>query len=195
MSNQGRIVGYGWLLAVVTALLACFPASAVAQGMSSSVVGRLANLPAGAVISWDIGDVTITPSTDTLTFSGASTGYVFNTGPTSTLIPYQAINGTGTITSCMGHVIRVTAAGTVTLPAATTLGQNCRVVSTTAAVISVDPASSSDAITMDQNAAAWAGGNKATSDGTIRAQIYCHNPTANSWMCNSILGVFSDGGA
>ncbi len=187
------ILRHGFRLALIVALLACFPASVLAQGMSSSIVGRLANLPAGAVISWDGGDVVITPSTNTLTLSGASTGYVFSTGPVSSLVPLETIAGTGSITSCMGHTILVTAAGTATLPAGTTLGQRCTVVSTTAAIVSIDVASASD--TMILNGMALTAGFKATSDGTDEATLYCENNATNVWRCRTIHGLHSDGGA
>ena len=37
-------------------------------------------LASGGVINWNVGDVTITHSTNTLTFGGAASGYIFNDG-------------------------------------------------------------------------------------------------------------------
>ena len=220
-------------VSILCLLILAFLALAVpvsAQTMiTPSVIGRLANLPAGSVISWDGGDVVLTPSsnmltltggditvpnlyvgaagkidfgsgdvtvtvsTNTLTLSGASTGYVFSTGPVSSLVPLETIAGTGSITSCMGHTILVTAAGTATLPAGTTLGQRCTVVSTTAAIVSTDVASASD--TMILNGTPLTAGFKATSDGTDEATLYCENNATNVWRCRTIHGLHSDGGA
>jgi hypothetical protein len=41
-------------------------------------------MSSGGVINFDSGDVTITHSTNTLTFAGASSGYIFNDGPMKT---------------------------------------------------------------------------------------------------------------
>jgi hypothetical protein len=166
-------------------------------GTTPNTTGLIATITSGSTVTVDDTGLVAgaaAPSGGTSGQIVAGSGTLVIGSPVSTLLPYQAIAGTGAITACAGHVIRVTATGTVTLPAATTLGQNCLIVSTTAAVISVDPASAADAITLDQSAA-LAGGNKATSDGTIRAQLFCHNPVANSWTCNTVMGVWSDGGA
>lgn len=158
-------------------------------------LGPLAHidLTTGGVIDFYDGDVTLTHSGNTLTLAGATTGYVFNTGPTSILIPTQTIAGAGSITSCMGQIIRVTAAGTTTLPAGTVVGQTVTVVSTTAAAVSVDCASTSDYIIL--SGTALAAGNKITSDSTIGAAVTLVNEIANYWRAFVNQGTWSDGGA
>lgn len=115
------------------------------------------------------------------------------TGIFANLKPVQNIAGTGSITTCAGHIVNVTAAGTATLPAGTTVGQNCSIVSTTAAVVSVDVASASDTMILDGTA--LTAGYKATSDGSDEWTLYCTTSVANTWRCRTVLGVSVDGGA
>jgi hypothetical protein len=105
----------------------------------------------------------------------------------------QAGAGALAVGTVNNSLIRVTAAGTVTLPAGTVVGQTVSVVSTTAAVVSLDPDSASDYLIL--NGTALAGGNKATSDGTIGAMLSCVNEVANYFRCQAVQGVWSDGGA
>ncbi|MFH2071930.1 MAG: hypothetical protein ABIJ75_03655 [Actinomycetota bacterium] len=125
-------------------------------------------------------------------FTRSAAGHI-TTGTFSSLRPVQTIAGTGAITACKGHTVNVTAAGTATLPSGATVGQNCSVVSTTAAVVSIDVASGSD--TMILNGTALTAGYKATSDGTDEATLYCEVSVANTWRCRTTLGIHTDGGA
>lgn len=105
----------------------------------------------------------------------------------------QTLAGAGTVTLCEGHLIRVTAAGTVVLPAGAAVGQSCAVVATAANVVSVDVASVADTMTL--NGTALAAGNRATSDGTAGAELACVADLANSWRCRAVLATWVDGGA
>ncbi len=157
----------------------------------ANVYGGSGAAGAGLYLPSDTGRVVFGVSSDTkIERSAANT---LTTGIWASLKPTQTIAGTGAITTCKGHTILVTSAGTATLPAATTIGQACSVVSTTAAVVSVDPASTSDTVIL--NGTALTAGNKATSDGTDEAALYCENTVANTWRCRTTFGIFVDGGA
>lgn len=138
--------------------------------------------------------VTTTSHTHALDLSAPPTIGGTTPGIVNGLVPVQTINGTGAITACAGHSIVVTSAGTVTLPDSATVGQRCTILSTTAAVVSVDVASAS--FTMVLNGTALTAGNKATSDGTDETELTCEMQVANTWRCktSSPVGAHVDGG-
>jgi hypothetical protein len=112
------------------------------------------------------------------------------TYPTKTI----TVSGSGSdaASALQNSFIRITSAGTRTLPAAVP-GLAATYRSTTAAVFSLDPASTSDYIILNGNT--LAGGNKITSDGTIGATVTLVCEIVNYWVAYPNLGVFSDGGA
>lgn len=152
------------------------------------------NLDSGAVINWNAGDVTLTHSANTLTFSGASTGYDFQTGPLTSLSSIVSKSGTGNLsaTEVSNTIVLVTAAATVSLPTAAA-GYCALIVSTTAAVVSVDLVTGTDVIIL--NGTALTAGNKATSDGTDEATILVVGTAAGTYRAYTVQGVWSDGGS
>jgi hypothetical protein len=148
--------------------------------------------------------LTVTPAAGSVTFAAVEGGTGSDnidliltpkgTGGVTYLSKVISKAGTASLTAAevTNTFVRVTATGTETLPAATTLGQAVTVVSTTAAVVSVDVASVSDYIILDGTT--LTAGNKATSDGTTNATLSCINEITNYWRCYSIAGAWTDGG-
>jgi hypothetical protein len=97
-----------------------------------------------------------------------------------------------TVNETTGQTALITGAYTASLPTAT-VGRNVELMATTAAVFSVDVVTGTDVIYL--NGVALAAGNKATSDGTIRASIRCKSVVTGFYECKSTgVGLFTDGG-
>ena len=91
----------------------------------------------------------------------------------------------------LGQLVRVNGAYTITLPSAV-VGMHCVVEATTAAIFSLDP---SGVETIELDGTVLAGGNKATSNGALRASIYLFCEVAGAWVARTIVPSFADGGA
>lgn len=151
-------------------------------------------LPSGGVIDFNAADVTITHSANTLTFAGASAGYVFNGGPTLTLASVVTKSTTGNVSAAemSRTLIQVTGAATISLPTAAP-GYEALIVSTTAAAVSVDVVTGTDVIILDGTA--LTAGNKITSDSSDEASVYVCATAAGVYRAYTVQGVWVDGGA
>jgi hypothetical protein len=88
------------------------------------------------------------------------------------------------------HVCTVVGATTLNLPTAA-VGYHCTVYATLAQVINVDVKTGTDVIILAGTA--LTAGNKATSDGTINAMIYCECLVTGKYVLTPIQGVWADG--
>jgi hypothetical protein len=175
-ANDGAtlaIGGGGTLGSAAYTATTAYDASGVAAGAVSSHEGTYNHSNYNTAYGWG---------------NHASAGYVSTT-------PVVTKTGSDSITAaqCKNTFVRITATGTITLPAADTVGLRVMICSTTAAALSVDPASASDYIIL--NGTALAGGNKVTSGSTAGECIELICDVANYWREIGTKGTWIDGGA
>lgn len=103
-------------------------------------------------------------------------------------------SATGNITEAQmkGQTHVVTGAYTLSLPTAV-VGYRARFIASTAAAFSIDVVTGTDVIVL--NGTALTAGNKATTDGTINAEVYVECRVAGKYHIISIIGLAVDGGA
>jgi len=97
-----------------------------------------------------------------------------------------------TVDKMRGQVHNITGAYTESLPTAA-IGYSATFYASTAAAFSIDVVTGTDIIIL--NGSPLTAGYKATSDGTINAEIYCESRATGYYNCKSVQGVFIDGGA
>ncbi len=91
-----------------------------------------------------------------------------------------------------GQTHVVTGAYTLSLPTAV-VGYNATFYASTAAAYSIDVVTGTDVIVL--NGTALTAGYKATSDGTINAEVFVECRVAGKYTITAITGLFIDGGA
>lgn len=103
-------------------------------------------------------------------------------------------SATGNVTAAQmqGQTHVVTGAYTLSLPTAA-VGYKAKFLASTAAVFSIDVVTGTDVIVL--NGTALTAGNKATTDGTINAEVYVECRIAGKYHIISIVGLVVDGGA
>ena len=164
-------------------LILGFNNTALAGPAWNSPVTGLTNAASVAITGGTINGTTIggtTPAAGTFTDLA---GYV----------PIITDSATGNVTAAQmkGQVHNITGAYTLSLPTAV-VGYNATFRATTAAVFSIDVVTGTDVIVL--NGTALTAGYKATSDGTIYAEISCRCDVAGKYTCWS-KSLFVDGGA
>ena len=109
-------------------------------------------------------------------------------------VPVITDSATGNVTAAQmkGQTHVVTGAYTLSLPTAV-VGYRGRFVASTAAVFSIDVVTGTNVIIL--NGTALTAGYKATTDGTINAEVYVECRVAGKYHIISIIGLAVDGGA
>jgi hypothetical protein len=163
----------------------------VARDLTYNVTSFI--LPGARTITTAVGDTAVFESLG----SGNWLCYSYRKGDGRLLGDTQVVTVSSTrnltINETTGQTALVTGAYIASLPTAV-IGRNVEVMATTATVFSVDVVTGTDVIYL--NGTALAAGNKATSDGTIRASIRCKCVVTGYYECKSTgVGLFIDGGA
>jgi hypothetical protein len=109
-------------------------------------------------------------------------------------VPIITDGATGNVTAAQmkGQTHVVTGAYTLSLPTAA-VGYRATFYASTAAVYSIDLVTGTDLLVL--NGTALTAGYKATSDGTINAEVYVECRVAGKYTITAITGLFIDGGA
>lgn len=166
-----------WIVLTIITILA-FPAYAdvtIGGGVSSD---------SAAITGGTIDGTTIGASTPA---AGTFTDLAGN-------VPIITDSATGNVSAAQmkGQTHVVTGAYTLSLPTAA-VGYRARFIASTAAAFSIDVVTGTDVIVL--NGTALTAGYKATTDGTINAEVYVECRVAGKYHIISIIGLAVDGGA
>ncbi len=159
--------------------------------IGKATASGLASLNASSLVVQDPANATATPTASKIPIADAS-GLLDSW--ISGLFGVTTHDATENVTtaSMNGGVHLVTGAYTLSLPTAA-VGYSARFIATTAAAFSLDLQTGTDVFYLNQTA--LTAGNKVTTDGTIRAEVYVECAVAGYYEVTVVKGTAADGGA